>query len=141
MRDIEKNWNEFVADYNEIIAKQKASQYRSFDPDVVRFHNDHYVFEKIRDEGFYYDQKWIQDENEIRKLKDEWIEFKSHLVSKSVDKQQQLKLKLKQKNIMNKESKTRLKAVEFKTKLCLILVLADVLMGWDTGFEIGSAEK
>jgi len=114
MRDIEKNWNEFVADYNEIIAKQKASQYRSFDPDVVRFHNDHYVFEKIRDEGFYYDQKWIQDENEIRKLQDEWIEFKSHLVSKSVDKQQQLKLKLKQKHIMNKASKTRLKAVEFK---------------------------
>ena len=116
MWEIERKWQKHNNDLNRNNALQKEIKYYSNNADVIRFYNDYYIFEKLRDNGWYFDEaEWIQDKNDIRNWKQEWFDFNNHPVSTSVDRQQQLKLKLIQKHgNMNKENKQRLKDLELK---------------------------
>ena len=122
MWNLEDRWKKHVRDVNRNNAIKNEIKYYSDNADVLRIYNDYYIFDKIRDNGWYYDgvewihyeeAEWIQDKNDIRDWDKEWIEFNNHPVSKSVDKQQQLKLKLIQKHgNMNKQNKQRLHELE-----------------------------
>ena len=116
MWNLEDRWKKHKNDLNRNNALEKEIKYYSNNADVFRIYNDYYIFDKIRDNGWYYDgAEWIQDKNDIRDWDKEWIEFNNHPVSKSVDKQQQLKLKLIQKHgNMNKQNKQRLHELEEK---------------------------
>jgi hypothetical protein len=116
MWNLEDGWKKHQNDLNRNNALEKEIKYYSNNADVFRIYNDYYIFDKIRDNGWYYDgAEWIQDKNDIRDWDKEWIEFNNHPVSKSVDKQQQLKLKLIQKHgNMNKQNKQRLHELEEK---------------------------
>jgi hypothetical protein len=92
---------------------KKVTQYPSKEKPVIRFYNDYYIFDKIRDNGWYYDYDWIQDVNAIRNYTKEFEDFNKHPVSTNVDRQLQLELEFKTKHgNMNKESKERLKTAE-----------------------------
>ena len=116
MWNLEDRWEKHKNDLNRNNALEKEIKYYSNNADVFRIYNDYYIFDKIRDNGWYYDgAEWIQDKNDIRDWDKEWIEFNNHPVSKSVDKQQQLKLKLIQKHgNMNKKNRQLLKDLEEK---------------------------
>jgi hypothetical protein len=55
--------------------------------------SDYSMFIKLREQGYYYDEKWNQDKKAIRNYEQEWIEFEKHPIGFSKYTQDELKNK------------------------------------------------